>query len=227
MKSVRAASAQKGSDEPPSDGISAAAAAVNSLWLVLPVAVDRDENVVAKANRVVERRLQCRAVAAVRVVADDEQVVSFGEEIGRAVARAVVYHQDIGGMAHDFIENRGDMGPLIVNRQRGEKTYRESHDGGELGRKSARRRGKRGHADRRHRGPNDRVAMRSAEHRSSRFAVRRGARALAGGIPAARNVAAMLPSPEHSRKGDGAVNWRPTENSIGASVGRLRPDRQV
>ena len=55
MKRVRAASAQKGSAEPPSEGMSAAAAAVNSLCVVQSLKIDQAGQRASIGLRIVSR----------------------------------------------------------------------------------------------------------------------------------------------------------------------------
>jgi hypothetical protein len=97
------------------------------LRLVLAVAINGYKEFVTLVHCVIECRNEGSAVAAIRFVANDANVVAPGEKFGSAIGRAIVDDQDIVRVARDFVEHRPDVRPLVVHRQGGEKARLGSH----------------------------------------------------------------------------------------------------
>src|SRR5690606_199532 len=89
--------------------------------LVLAVAIDRHQHVVAVSLGVVEGRLESRAVAAVLLVPDEMDVLERIEHFGRAVGRAVVDEQDVRTVLTNLFDHALDVASFVVDRQGGEK----------------------------------------------------------------------------------------------------------
>ena len=89
----------------------------DQLRLVLAVAVDRHQHVVAAPDREVEGRHQGRPVAQVPRVVDQMDVVPPGQQFRSAVGRAVVDHQHLLAVGQRTVDHRPDVGRLIEHRQ--------------------------------------------------------------------------------------------------------------
>ena len=85
--------------------------------LVLSVAVDGHEDVVARVDRVRKRGANRRAVAAVDRMVDDADVLSPHEQFGRPVVRAIVDHQHVAAVAQRVIQHAADVVDLVVDGQ--------------------------------------------------------------------------------------------------------------
>jgi hypothetical protein len=52
-----------------------------------------------------------------------------GEDVGRAVGRAVVHDEHVGGVLEDLVKHALDVGHLVKHRQCGQKTCHATHKG--------------------------------------------------------------------------------------------------
>jgi len=86
---------------------------------MLPVAVQRDYAVQPLIHGVFEDGLQRSAVATIRFMPNDRNVITFSEGFCRSIGGSIVDHQDTIRVGDDLIQDFVDVRHLIENRQCG------------------------------------------------------------------------------------------------------------
>ncbi len=97
--------------------------------LVLAVAIDGDQAVIPRIDRVAEGADQPGAIAAIPLVPDHPDRRERAEQVGRPVRRAVVDHQDVVGEAEDLREDRLQVGLFVIDRDRCQDSHGRPRSG--------------------------------------------------------------------------------------------------